>query len=191
MVGYTATMETAVFGGGCFWCTEAVYKMLKGVSAVAPGYTGGTVDHPTYEQVCTGTTGHAEVIKIDYDPKEVTYRDLLTIFFASHDPTQLNRQGADVGTQYRSAVFYTTEEQKTEAEKFVAELNDAPGGKAVTEVVPLGTFWPAESYHKDYYERNQDAAYCQIVINPKLEKVQERYEALLKEAYRSKKPANQ
>lgn len=161
--------------------------MLKGVSAVAPGYTGGAIETPTYEQVCSGTTGHAEVIKVDYDPKEVSYRDLLTIFFASHDPTQLNRQGADVGTQYRSAVFYTTPEQKAEADKFVQELNDAPGGKAVTEVTALGKFWPAESYHKDYYARNQDAAYCQIVINPKLEKVQERYEALLKEAYRAKK----
>jgi peptide-methionine (S)-S-oxide reductase len=174
-------VEKAVFGGGCFWCTEAVFKSLKGVYKVLPGYAraeagqaGGTVP-PTYQEVSTGKTGYAEVVYIEYDPEEVSYRDLLTVFFGSHDPTTLNRQGSDIGTQYRSVVFYTTEEQKKEAEKFVGEIEGA-----VTEVVPFKEFFEAEDYHKNYYERHKDAPYCQLVINPKLDKVQEKFNNLLK-----------
>ena len=178
-----AEKEIAVFGGGCFWCTEAVFKMLKGVSLVLPGYAGGTVPNPTYEQVCDGNTGHAEVIYIEFDPHLVLYRSLLTVFFGSHDPTTLNRQGNDVGTQYRSVIFYTTPAQKQIAQDFIKELNDsnAEGKPIVTEVAPLTTFYKAESYHEDYYARNKDAPYCQIIINPKLEKVQKQFADLLAE----------
>lgn len=174
--------ETLVFGGGCFWCTEAVFKMMRGVSSVLPGYAGGTVPNPTYEQVCTGSTGHAEVVEIRYDPSQVKVEDLLTVFFGSHDPTTPNRQGNDIGTQYRSAVFYTTEAQKEAAEKFIAGINASNGAGApvVTEVQPLDTFYKAENYHQDYFARNPGNPYCQIIINPKLEKVQEKYAALLK-----------
>ena len=174
--------EKAVFGGGCFWCTEAVFKMLKGVEKVLPGYAGGTVPNPTYTQVSSGKTGHAEVIYIEYDSDKISYRDLLTIFFASHDPTTVNRQGNDVGTQYRSVIFYTTEAQKTEAEKFISEINvsNSKGALMVTEVELLSKFYEAENYHKDYYENNKTAPYCQIVINPKLEKVQKDFAKLLK-----------
>ncbi len=191
--------ETIVFGGGCFWCTEAVFKMLKGVVSVEPGYTGGTTINPTYEQICTGTTGHAEVIKIVYNPAEINVRDLMTVFFATHDPSSLNRQGNDVGTEYRSAIFYTTQKQKAEAEKMIQEIDAEPGnhpdqitghpslvkeGKntVVTEVTPLGVFYPAEDYHKDYFAKNPEKGYCQIVINPKVEKVQAKFAELLKEA---------
>lgn len=175
--------EIAVFGGGCFWCTEAVFNMLRGVITVLPGYAGGTKENPTYEDVSSGTTGHAEVIHILYNPSEVSYRDLLTVFFGSHDPTTLNKQGADVGTQYRSAVFTTSDAQKAEAEAFIKELNDsnAQGDPVVTEVSPLQKFYPAENYHHDYYANNKDAGYCQIVINPKLEKVQHQFASLLKD----------
>ncbi|MBU6370899.1 MAG: peptide-methionine (S)-S-oxide reductase MsrA [Patescibacteria group bacterium] len=173
--------EIAVFGGGCFWCTEAVFKMLKGVSSVEPGYAGGTVPNPTYEEVCTDDTGHAEVVKVEYDPALVKYETLLTIFFASHDPTTLNRQGNDVGTQYRSAIFYTTPEQKTKAEKFIADINasNKAGKPVVTEVVPLPEFYPAENYHRDYFAKNPNNSYCLLVINPKLEKVQKQFADLL------------
>jgi peptide-methionine (S)-S-oxide reductase len=173
--------EIAVFGGGCFWCTEAVFKMLRGVVSVAPGYAGGTLPHPTYEQVCTGETGHAEVIKIEYDAARIAFRDLLTVFFATHDSTTPNRQGNDVGTQYRSVVFYTTPEQKNEAEKFVAELEASStlGGHVTTEITPLSNFYDAENYHKDYFARNPEKAYCQVVISPKLEKVQKQFGKLL------------
>lgn len=175
--------ETAVFGGGCFWCTEAVFKMLKGVNSVLPGYTGGTTKNPTYEEVSSGNTGHVECVKIEFNPAEVNYRDLLTVFFGSHDSTTVNRQGNDVGTQYRSAVFYSTEEQKQLVENFINELNgsSAEGAKVVTEVLPLGDFYVAENYHKDYYERNQDAGYCQVIISPKLQKVQKEFASLLKD----------
>lgn len=155
--------------------------MLKGVKGIMPGYAGGAVLNPTYEQVCTGTTGHAEVIQIEYDPSLVTFETLMTVFFATHDPSQLNRQGADVGTQYRSAIFYTTPEQKGAAEKFIADLNSSSemGGKIVTEVSPLDTFYPAEEYHQDYFARNPQNMYCQVVINPKLEKVQKKFAELL------------
>jgi len=156
--------------------------MLKGVISVEPGYAGGTTDDPTYERVCTGTTGHAEVIKIDYDPAKIRMADLLTVFFATHDPTTLNRQGNDAGTEYRSAVFYTTEGQRAETEKIIDEINasNTEGGAVVTEVAPLKKFYPAESYHKDYFAKNPERAYCQIVINPKVEKVQAKFAELLK-----------
>lgn len=175
--------QIAVFGGGCFWCTEAVFKMLKGVSLVLPGYAGGKTENSTYKEVCNGDTGHAEVIYIEYDKSLVDYKSLLTIFFASHDPTILNRQGNDIGTQYRSVIFYTSEEQKREAEEFIKNIDDSSkeGGKVVTEVVPFQKFYKAESYHEDYYARNKNQRYCQLVINPKLEKVQKMFAELLKD----------
>lgn len=175
--------EIAVFGGGCFWCTEAVFKRLKGVYSVLPGYAGGSKTNPTYEEVSSGSTGHAEVIRIEYDPSLVSFRTLLTVFFGSHDPTTLNRQGADVGTQYRSIVLYTSENQKEEAERFIGEINaSSPGGDpAVTEVKPLEAFYEAEDYHKNYFETHPGNPYCMIVINPKLEKVQKEFAELLKE----------
>ena len=173
--------ESVVFGGGCFWCTEAVFKMLTGVISVTSGYAGGTTVNPTYREVCTGTTGHAEAIKIDYDPSQVSYRDLLTIFFASHDATQINGQGSDIGTQYRSIVLTTTEEQKKETEDFIRELeaSSVDGDPIVTEVVPLTIFYPAEDYHQNYYDQNKEQGYCRVIIAPKLQKVQEQYAKLL------------
>jgi peptide-methionine (S)-S-oxide reductase len=156
--------------------------MLKGVSSVMPGYSGGTVKNPTYEEVCGGTTGHAECTKIEFDPKEVSYRDLLTVFFGSHDPTTLNRQGNDIGTQYRSVIFYTTPEQRKIAETYIRELNESSkeGRSIVTELQPLQEFFVAENYHQDYFAHHQDAPYCELVINPKLEKVQKDFAELLK-----------
>ncbi len=173
--------ETAVFGGGCFWCTEAVFKRLKGVTAVESGYTGGTVANPTYEQVCGGQTGHAEVIRIEYDPELVSYETLLTIFFASHDATELDRQGADIGTQYRSAIFTISAQQAEAARAFIAKLDASSedGDPIVTVVEPLGAYYPAEEYHQDYYARNAQAGYCRVVIAPKLQKVQKEYADLL------------
>ncbi len=178
----------AVFGGGCFWCTEAVFKMMKGVTAVMPGYAGGTKENPTYEQVSGGMTGHAEVIHIEYDPSEAAYRDLMTVFFGSHDPTTKNRQGADVGTQYRSIILTTTFEQLQEAEAFIKELNDSSefGDPIVTEVIPLEKFYPAENYHQDYYAKNPNQGYCEIVINPKLEKVKKKFAELLNDESKQK-----
>lgn len=175
--------EIAVFGGGCFWCTEAVFKSLKGVSSVMPGYAGGHVANPTYEQVSSGNTGHAEAVQIEFDPSQVSYETLLTVFFASHDPTTLNRQGADIGTQYRSVVFYTTAEQKASAEKFIADLNASSelGNPVVTTVDPLDTFYEAENYHRDYFANHPNQPYCLVVINPKLEKVKHKFAELLKE----------
>ncbi len=174
--------EIAVFGGGCFWCTEAVFKMLKGVITVMPGYAGGFTDHPTYEQVCSGNTGYAEVIRIEYVPLELSFETLLTVFFATHNPTTPNRQGNDVGTQYRSIILYTNDHQKEVAEKFIKDLNASSeqGGTIITEIKPLERFFEAEAYHRDYYERNSEQGYCQVVINPKLEHVQERFRVLLK-----------
>lgn len=178
-------METAVFGGGCFWCTEAVFKMLKGVSSVVPGYAGGKTENPTYMRVTEGDTGHAEVIQITYDPSQISYETLLTVFFASHDPTTLNRQGADVGTQYRSIILATSPAQEAEARAFISKLNASSemGAPIVTEVVPLTKFYEAEDYHKNYYENNKDVnRYCELVINPKLEKVQKEFAQLLAHA---------
>lgn len=171
--------KNAIFAGGCFWCTEAVFKSLKGVSSVTSGYTGGEKPRPTYEEVSSGETGHAEAVKIAYDPALVSYKDLLTVFFATHDPTTLNRQGNDVGTQYRSAIFYEDESQKKEAEEMIAELNEE-GPKIVTEVRPASVFYEAEGYHRDYYERNSSAPYCELVISPKLEKLRSKFYELLK-----------
>lgn len=171
--------QVAVFGGGCFWCTEAVFEELKGVVSVKPGYAGGTMKNPTYEDVRTGETGHAEVIKIEYDPKTISYNDLLVVFFATHDPTTLNRQGADIGTQYRSVIFYTTEAQKKEAETFIEKLNESEP-RAVTEVRPLDAFYEAEEYHKKYYLNNTAAPYCRAIIKPKMEKLKTRFHGLLK-----------
>ena len=180
--------EIAVFGGGCFWCTEAVFKMLKGVVSVVPGYSGGSKQNPTYEAVCNGDTGHAEVARVEYDPELVAYQDLLTVFFGSHDPTTVNRQGKDVGTQYRAIIFHTTAEQKVSAEKFIQDANasNKMGAPIVTELEPLKEFYEAEDYHKDYFARNPGNTYCSLVINPKLEKVQEQYAALLNDASRRK-----
>jgi methionine-S-sulfoxide reductase len=174
--------QTIVFGGGCFWCTEAVFKMMRGVESVLPGYAGGTKKNPTYEEVSHGNTGYVEVAQIVYDPTKVKYHDLITVFFGSHDPTTLNRQGNDIGTEYRSVVFYTTPEQKKETEEYIAELNASSkfGDPIVTTVEPLDTFYEAEEYHKNYFANHPNAGYCQIVINPKLEKVQKEYGNLLK-----------
>lgn len=175
-------MEIAVFGGGCFWCTEAVFQELRGVISVTPGYSGGTVKNPTYEAVCTGTTGHAEATRIEYDPSQIAFKDLLTVFFATHDPTTLNRQGNDVGTQYRSAVFYTSEQQRSEAEKFIKDLeaSDPGGKKVVTEITPFTEFYDAEDYHRNYFKNHPEQAYCQLIIEPKVEKLQQKFTDLLK-----------
>ena len=176
-------LSTIVLGSGCFWCTEAAFKMIKGIVATAPGYAGGSTGSPqaapTYEDVCSGTTGHAEVIKVTYDPAIVSFDDLLTVFFGSHDPTTMNRQGNDVGTQYRSTILYTSEEQKIAAEKYIAELQK-DGVSAVTTVEPLKEFYEAEDYHHDYFAKNPTAAYCSAVISPKLKKIKEKLAALLK-----------
>jgi len=166
--------ETATLGGGCFWCLEALYKTLEGVVAVKSGYTGGHVANPTYKQVCTGQTGHAEVVQVTYDPAVLSFEDLLEFFWRAHNPTTLNRQGADVGTQYRSAIFYHNDAQRVAAEKSraAADASGAFSDPIVTEIVPLGTFYPAEDYHQDYFAKNPYAPYCQMVIRPKLEKLQ-------------------
>ncbi|HCE18286.1 MAG TPA: peptide-methionine (S)-S-oxide reductase [Anaerolinea thermolimosa] len=167
-----AHLEVATLAGGCFWCLEAVFDDLKGVVDVVSGYTGGHVRHPSYRQVCTGTTGHAEAVQITFDPSQITYRELLEVFFSIHDPTTLNRQGADVGTQYRSAIFYHTAEQKMIAETVMAELQaENPWGRPiVTELAPMEVFFPAEDYHQEYFARNPEQGYCRVVIAPKLEK---------------------
>lgn len=168
----TAATDTATFGAGCFWCTEAQFQQLKGVLKVESGYSGGHVDRPTYKQVCTGTTGHAEVTNIVYDPSVISFDELLAAFFVSHDPTQLNRQGNDIGTQYRSVVFYHNAAQKEKAEAYIRQLNGEKvyPSDIVTEVSPAGTFYKAEDYHQDYYDQNGKEPYCQFVIQPKLEK---------------------
>lgn len=174
-------MRTAVFGGGCFWCTEAVFQMLKGVSKVEPGYAGGEMENPSYERVSEGNTGHAEVIRITYDPLVISFEDLLTVFFGSHDPTTPNRQGNDVGEQYRSVIFYGDESEKAAAEKIIKDVDESltDGTHAVTQLVPLGKFFPAESYHKDYFKQNKSAPYCQLIIEPKVEKVRKRFAELV------------
>ncbi len=170
-------METATLAGGCFWCLEAVYRELKGVEKVKSGYAGGHAEHPSYREVCTGGTGHAEVVRVTFDPDVVSYRDLLEVFFTIHDPTTKNRQGADVGTQYRSAVFWEAEAQREAAESIIAELEEAGAYDApiVTEVEELDRFWPAEPEHDDYYRRNPGQGYCQVVIAPKLEKFRKKH----------------
>ena len=169
--------ETATLAGGCFWCLEAVFLELKGVEKVESGYSGGRVPNPSYELVCTGTTGHAEVLQITFDPAVISFHDLLEIFFVIHDPTTLNRQGADSGTQYRSAIFYHTPEQQAEAERVIAELEAAHlwDDPVVTEVVPFEQLYPAEEYHRDYFRRNPNQSYCRVVIAPKVAKVRKQY----------------
>ena len=175
-------MEVATFAGGCFWCTEAVFLEIKGVEKVVSGYIGGTTKNPTYKDICTGETGHAEAIQITFNPNEVVYEDLLEIFFGTHDPTTLNRQGADVGTQYRSAIFYHSEAQKTKAENYIQLLEKEKlyDKKIVTKVSSATVFYPAEDYHKNYYNQNSSQGYCQMVIAPKLEKLRKYYKSKLK-----------
>lgn len=178
-------IEKAYFGGGCFWCTEAVYQELKGVVSVMPGYSGGHPPaggkNPTYDEVSSGATEHAEVVEVVYDPEKISYRDLLTVFFATHDPTTRNRQGNDVGTQYRSAIFYISDEQRDEAFTFIKELDaEKNSPPVVTEVKQFESFYPAEDYHRNYYRNNTDAPYCQVVISPKIEKLHKRFAELLK-----------
>jgi peptide-methionine (S)-S-oxide reductase len=175
-------LQIADLAGGCFWCLEAVYDELEGVHEVVSGYEGGHVDNPNYQQICTGSTGHAEVVQVTFDPKSVSYEEILRIFFTIHDPTTLNRQGADVGTQYRSAIFTHDDGQKEMAESLIAEL-DAAGiwpNPIVTEVKPATTFYAAEDYHQDYYVNNSYQPYCQVVINPKLAKFRQKYASRLK-----------
>ncbi len=178
----TQQKEVAVFGGGCFWCTEAVFDELRGVISVVSGYAGGVVKNPTYEQVCGGRTGHAEVIRIEFEPDQIGFRDLLTVFFATHDPTTLNRQGNDVGTQYRSAIFYADDEQQREAESFIKALEGAGtfSNPIVTTLEPLADFYDAEGYHQNYYANNPYQPYCQVMIPPKLSKLHKQFAELLK-----------
>jgi peptide-methionine (S)-S-oxide reductase len=173
-------LQTLVLGGGCFWCTEAVYKEVRGVTDVESGYSNGETAQPTYEEVCTGRTGHAEVVKLTYDPAQVSTRQLLEIFFVVHDPTQMNRQGNDVGTQYRSGIYYTTEEQKQVAEDLVRQLtqDDAFGHPIVTEVKPLANYSPAEAYHQDFFEKNPTQGYCLAVAAPKVAKFRKTFTEL-------------
>ncbi len=175
-------MEHATFGGGCFWCLEPVFQGLRGVSEVVVGYAGGHVPNPSYEDVCTGRTGHAEVVDVVFDPSEIHYEDLLEVFFAIHDPTTLNRQGADIGQQYRSVIFVRTKEQEEAARTFVGRLPHDPAwqGKAiVTAIEPFQAFYPAEQYHSDYFHRNPQQGYCRVVIAPKLQKFQKRFSGRL------------
>lgn len=173
------TTQTATFAGGCFWCVEAVFKRLKGVVKIESGYAGGTVDNPTYEQVCTGTTGHAEVIQIKFDPQVIDFTTLLNVFFTSHDPTTLNRQGEDVGTQYRSAVFYHDEQQRLVASEFIAQHQGDFDDPIVTQLEPFQNYYSAESYHQDYFERNPQQPFCNAVIPPKLAKLRKKWLHLL------------
>ena len=176
--------ETATLAGGCFWCLEAVFDDLRGVESVVSGYAGGRVPNPTYEHVCAGTTGHAEVVQITFDPAQVSYRELLEVFFTIHDPTTLNRQGGDVGTQYRSAIFYHSDEQKQTAEQVIRDIEaeEIWESPLVTEVVPLTEFYPAEDYHQEYFARNPRAGYCQVVIAPKVSKFRKQYLSRLKQS---------
>jgi peptide-methionine (S)-S-oxide reductase len=167
--------QRATLAGGCFWCTEAVLSELRGVSAIMPGYTGGTRPNPTYEEVCTGRTGHAEAVDVFFEPSEISYRDLLDIFFATHDPTTPNRQGADVGTQYRSAIFTHSDSQRQVALEAAKAAEGIWGRRVVTEIVPFHEFFPAEEYHREYFRRNPNAGYCSAVIAPKVAKVRKQY----------------
>lgn len=174
--------ETATFGAGCFWCVEAVFTELKGVHSVLPGYAGGSVKNPTYKEVCNGTTGHAEVAQIEFDPAVISFAELLEVFWMTHDPTTLNRQGADVGTQYRSVIFYHNDQQKKEAEFYKKQLeeNHVYPNPIVTEIVPFEIFYAAEDYHNDYYANNPDQGYCKMVVRPKVEKFRKAFAEKLK-----------
>jgi peptide-methionine (S)-S-oxide reductase len=179
----TNKLETATLGGGCFWCVEAIFQDLKGVQQVVSGYAGGTVENPTYQQVCTGTTGHAEVVQITFDPEVISFEDLLYIFWRTHDPTTLNRQGADVGTQYRSVIFYHDEEQKASAEKSKREAGTSGlwPNPIVTEITPFSNFYQAEDYHHDFYRQNPNQPYCRAVIDPKVRKFKKEFQDKLKD----------
>lgn len=174
--------DVAVFGGGCFWCTEAVFAELQGVDSVLPGYAGGHTENPSYREVCSGTTGHAEVTRIQFNSDEVSFKELMAVFFATHDPTTLNRQGADAGTQYRSMILYADDDQKQQAEAFVQELDGSGvlGDPVVTEVVALEKFYEAEPEHKQFYLENPDSMYCQVVIRPKMAKFREKFAQQIK-----------
>lgn len=173
--------ELATFGGGCFWCVEAAFKELSGIESVTSGYAGGHATEPTYETVCSGTTGHAEVVQVRYDPSEISYLDLLDVFFTIHDPTTENRQGPDVGSQYRSIILYHDDQQREHAEAYIAELESAGIYEGVvTEITPLEEFYEAETYHQDYFEKNPNDAYCRMHAAPKVEKVRERFEERLR-----------
>jgi peptide-methionine (S)-S-oxide reductase len=176
------TTEVATLGGGCFWCTEAVFLELKGVTKVESGYSGGTVANPSYEEVCTGKTGHAEVVQVTFDPQTISFRQILQVFFTIHDPTTLNRQGNDVGTQYRSAIFYQSETQKKIAQEAVDEINKSRmwGRPVLTQLAPLKAFYKAEDYHQEYFKNNPDQAYCRVVIEPKVAKFRKHYFDMLK-----------
>jgi peptide-methionine (S)-S-oxide reductase len=178
------SLEVATFAGGCFWCIEAVFREIDGVEKVVSGYTGGKSTNPTYQRVCSGDTGHAEAVQITFDPSKTSYKEILEIFFSAHDPTTLNRQGADVGTQYRSAIFYHNEEQKTVAEELVRELEKAKLWEKpiVTQIVPLDKFYAAEDYHQEYFSRNPEQAYCQIVISPKMNKLRQQWAKRLRKS---------
>jgi peptide-methionine (S)-S-oxide reductase len=176
----SATLESAVFGGGCFWCLDAQFKLVNGVKSVLSGYAGGSLKNPSYEQVCSETTGHAEVIQVEFDPAVVSYEDLLRKFFRAHDPTTLNRQGGDVGTSYRSIILYKDATQKASAEKVKAEAQKIWPDPIVTEIVPLNAFYKAEDYHQDYFAKNPDQGYCRVVVAPKVKK----FEKLLQEQRR-------
>lgn len=180
--------KLATFGGGCFWCTEAVFLKLRGVNKVVSGYTGGTKPNPTYKDICTGLTGHAEVIQIEFDPAQITFEQLLDVFFNTHDPTTKNRQGADVGTQYRSSVFFHDEEQKEITKRVIAELDKSGDfeNPIVTTIEEMKKFYPAEDYHQDYFAQNPDNPYCQAVVGPKVSKFQKRYKELLRKDEPSK-----
>lgn len=172
-------LQTATVAGGCFWCTEAVFQQIAGVESVTSGYAGGEVEAPSYEAVCSGDTGHAECVQVEYDPDVIDYEDVLTVFFATHNPTTKDRQGPDVGSQYRSAVFYHDEAQREAVEAFVDDLDSQYSDPIVTDITPLETFYAAEDYHQDYYERNSGQGYCTINIDPKLKKLNEQFRELL------------
>lgn len=180
----SANLETATFASGCFWCSEAVFQQLRGVTSVVSGYSGGLAENPTYEQVCSGTTGYAEAIQVTFDPKEIAYTDLLQVFWQTHDPTTLNRQGNDVGTQYRSAVFFHNDQQRKEAEEYKQQLDSSKtfSGPIVTEITQFTNFIPAEKYHQNYYQDNPSQGYCQYVIRPKVEKFRKQFAKLLDDA---------
>ncbi len=175
-------IETTTLGGGCFWCLEAALQSLAGVETVIPGYAGGSTENPEYREVCTGSTGHAEVVQVTFDDRQMDFGTLLAVFFTIHDPTTLNRQGVDVGTQYRSVIFYHSEEQRAIAERVVADLTAAQvwSDPIVTQIEPVPTFYPAEDYHRDYYRRNPMQGYCQVVISPKLAKLRQRHGDLVR-----------
>ena len=173
--------EMATLGGGCFWCLEAVYKRINGVEKVVSGYSGGASTNPTYKEVCSGQSGHAEVVQITYDADRVSFKELLDVFWVIHDPTSLNKQGADMGTQYRSVIYYHDEEQKNVAGKAIEALESTLDHDVVTELSPLGVFYPAEDYHQDYFDTNPHEGYCMVVIDPKVEKFKEKFASLLKE----------